>query len=188
VVHALVTLRDPISVISLVDGHVEGPMTPDWMVRTVGEDEYEPWSTLFRGYCDFYAWPTSDEHQRQIWSWIHVEKRVEALVAIEIDDIGNEIGVPRGLAHLREWVRPLRGVIAGYLDDLYVDPSWRGLGAVEALFDEMNRLALQRNWAVVRWTTAVDNSRAQGAYDKVATRTSWVTYDMTPTSDGLPRP
>jgi ribosomal protein S18 acetylase RimI-like enzyme len=92
------------------------------------------------------------------------------------------------LAHLREWVRPLRGVVAGYLDDLFVDPGCRGLGAVEALFAEMNRLALQRNWSVVRWTTAVDNFRAQGAYDKVATRTSWVTYDMTPTSDDSSRP
>lgn len=69
-------------------------------------------------------------------------------------------------------------MICGYLDDLFVDPEWRGTGAVEALFTEINRLALERHWAVVRWTTAVDNLRAQGAYDKVATRTSWVTYDM----------
>ena len=46
----------------------------------------------------------------------------------------------KGLPHLRQWVRPLRGVAAGYLDDLFVDPSTRGEGAVDALFAEINRL------------------------------------------------
>ena len=51
---------------------------------------------------------------------------------------------------------------------------------VEALFAEINRLAIERNWAVVRWTTADDNYRARAVYDKRATRTTWITYDMTP--------
>ena len=51
-------------------------MAPIWRIRQVGEGEFEPWSTLFRGYCAFYDWPTSDEHQSQIWQWIHVEKTV----------------------------------------------------------------------------------------------------------------
>jgi ribosomal protein S18 acetylase RimI-like enzyme len=146
----------------------------------VHDDEFEPWSLLFRGYCDFYAWPTSDEHQRQIWSWIHDVKSVEALVAVEVDDEQHEIDVPRGLAHLREWIRPLRGAKSGYLDDLYVDPQRRGLGAVEALFHAINDIAIERAWTAVRWTTAEDNARAQAVYNKVAVRTSWVTYDMTP--------
>ena len=59
-------------------------------------------------------------------------------------------------------------MIAGYLDDLFVDPDARGSGAVDALFAEINRLALERNWAVVRWTTADDNYRARAVYDKRA--------------------
>jgi hypothetical protein len=43
---------------------------------------------------------------------------------VEVDSSGTEIGEPRGLAHLREWVRPLRGVRSGYLDDLFVDPEF----------------------------------------------------------------
>ncbi len=166
----------------------EGVTTTRWTVRPVREDEFEAWTTLFRGYCDFYAWPTSEEHQRQIWGWIHDARTVEALVAVETDERGGEVDVPRGLAHLRVWVRPLRGVIAGYLDDLFVAPSSRGRGAVEALFDEINRLALERDWAVVRWTTAVDNLRAQRVYDRVATKTSWVTYDLDPAPTGLGSP
>jgi ribosomal protein S18 acetylase RimI-like enzyme len=151
-----------------------------WIVRHVNADEFDAWSQLFRGYCEFYACPTSDEHQRQIWNWIHELKCVEALVAVEVDDEQNEVDVPRGLAHLREWVRPLRGTKGGYLDDLYVDPQRRGLGAVDALFSAINDIAIEREWSVVRWTTAGDNARAQAVYNKVASRTSWVTYDMTP--------
>jgi hypothetical protein len=151
-----------------------------WAVRPVRADEFEPWTHLFQGYADFYDWPTSDAHQRQIWQWIHEDHTVEALVAVRTDDDGNETGTPLGLAHLRTWVRPLRGVVCGYLDDLFVEPGARGSGAVEALFAEINRLAVARGWAIVRWTTADDNYRARSVYDQVATRTTWITYDMTP--------
>jgi GNAT superfamily N-acetyltransferase len=151
-----------------------------WTVRPVRAEEFDAWTRLFRGYAEFYDWPTSDEHQHQIWSWIHDDRRVEALVAVRVDDRGAETGEPEGLAHLREWIRPLRGVVCGYLDDLYVEPSARGSGAVEALYAEMHRIARERGWAIIRWTTADDNYRARSVYDKVATRTTWITYDMTP--------
>jgi ribosomal protein S18 acetylase RimI-like enzyme len=153
-----------------------------WRVRPVRTDEFGAWTRLYRGYAAFYETPTSDEHQRQIWSWIHDDRSVEALVAVPVDDDGNETGEPQGLAHLREWVRPLRGVTAGYLDDLFVDPDHRGSGVVDALYAEMDRLARERDWAVVRWTTADDNYRARAVYDRLATRTTWITYDMTPRS------
>ena len=152
----------------------------DWKVRPVRADELADWTRLFRGYADLYSCPTSDAHQDQIWRWIHEDHTVEALVAVPVDATGAEVDAPQGLAHLRSWVRPLRGVISGYLDDLFVEPAFRGTGAVEALFDEINRLALERNWATVRWTTADDNYRARAVYDQRAVRTAWITYDMTP--------
>jgi len=153
-------------------------MTPTWHVRHVRADEFEPWSRLFRGYADFYHWPTSDDHQRQIWGWIHERHLVEALVAIEVDASGNELGELRGLAHLREWVRPLRGVVCGYLDDLFVDPAARGSGVVDALFAQMSRIGEARGWPIIRWTTGDDNYRARAVYEQRATRTTWITYDM----------
>ncbi len=155
-------------------------MTSPWAVRTVRHDDFDAWTRLYRGYAAFYETPTSDAHQRLIWSWIHDAGAVLALVAVPVDAAGDEIGEPQGLAHLREWVRPLRGVTAGYLDDLFVDPAHRGSGAVDALYDAMNALALERDWAIIRWTTADDNYRARAVYDKLAIRTTWITYDMTP--------
>lgn len=157
-------------------------MTINWVVRPIRTDEFDAWTRLYRGYSAFYETPTSNEHQQQIWGWIHDDKSIEALVAVPVDDDGNETGAPQGLAHLREWIRPLRGVTAGYLDDLFVDPGHRGSGAVDALYDAMNQLAIEREWAIIRWTTADDNYRARAVYDKLATRTTWITYDMTPTA------
>ncbi|MGO9876390.1 MAG: GNAT family N-acetyltransferase [Acidimicrobiia bacterium] len=157
-----------------------------WKIRPVRSDEFDPWARLFRGYADFYGWPTNDEHQRRVWQWIHDDRSVEALVAVPVDDRGNEIDEPQGLAHLREWVRPLRGVVCGYLDDLFVEPATRGTGVVDALLAEINRIATERDWAIVRWTTADDNYRARSVYDHVATRTTWITYDMTPEHHDAP--
>jgi len=67
---------------------------PIWMVRHVRADEFDAWTRLFRGYADFYNWPTSDDHQRRIWGWIHDDRTVEALVAVRVDAAGREIGAP----------------------------------------------------------------------------------------------
>ncbi|MGZ4797372.1 MAG: GNAT family N-acetyltransferase [Acidimicrobiia bacterium] len=149
-----------------------------WRVRAVGVDEFAPWLDLFRGYADFYEWPLSDDDARRVWGWIHDDRSIEAYDAVAVDDAGSEVDRPRGLIHLRSWLRPLRGTVNGYLDDLFVDARFRGRGAVDALYDFMRGLARERGWALIRWTTAEDNLRAQAVYGRNATRTTWVTYDM----------
>jgi len=147
-----------------------------WVTRPVERSDWEPWCRLFTGYCTFYGRPTSEEHLHRVWSWIHDDRCVEAIVAVPAD----EVAAPVGLAHLRSWVRPLRGEIAGYLDDIFVDPRARGSGVVEALLMAVDETAVAQGWSIVRWTTADDNYRARAAYDRVATRTGWITYEMKP--------
>jgi GNAT superfamily N-acetyltransferase len=68
--------------------------------------------------------------------------------------------------------------MTGYLDDLFVTREARGTGAFEALIDGVRALAAAEGWEVVRWITAADNARARGAYERVSTRTGWVTYQL----------
>jgi RimJ/RimL family protein N-acetyltransferase len=147
-----------------------------WATRPVEQRDWSAWCRLFSGYCAFYERETSDEHLRRVWSWIHDDHSVQAIVAVAPGDVGE----PVGLAHLRSWVRPLRGEIAGYLDDIFVDPAVRGTGVVQALFAAIDETAVAQGWGVVRWTTADDNYRARAAYDRVATRTHWITYELRP--------
>jgi GNAT superfamily N-acetyltransferase len=146
-----------------------------WTTRALEPGDRAAWERLFTGYCTFYEREWSGELLDTVWSWIHDTGDVIAIVAVP--ETGD--GDPQGLAHLRPWVRPLRGQVCGYLDDLYVEPAHRGSGVVDTLFEAIDALAKDKGWPIVRWTTADDNYRARTAYDRVATRTGWITYEMT---------
>ncbi|MBT6565582.1 MAG: GNAT family N-acetyltransferase, partial [Candidatus Puniceispirillum sp.] len=89
-----------------------------------------------------------------------------------------------GLAHFRAMPSPLRGADVGFLDDLFVDPSQRGGTVANALLRAVDDIAGQRAWAVVRWITRDDNYRARGLYDKLSTRSNWLTYEMSAETTG----
>lgn len=146
-----------------------------WRVRPLSADDHDRWRELYGAYAAFYRVAQSDEQAERTWGWLlDPAHEVEGLVAV--DDAGR-LG---GLAHVRPFARPLAASVGGFLDDLYVDEPARGTGAVDALLRALQQLTVERGWTVVRWITAEDNARAQAKYDQVATRTSWVTYDMPP--------
>ncbi len=133
------------------------------------------WEALYAGYADFYRTEQTPAMRQAVWSWIHDEDaELEAFVALD------ESGRVVGLAHFREFTRPLSASKGGFLDDLFVDPGARGSGAARGLLLALRDEARRRGWSVVRWITADDNYRARGLYDKLATRTHWVTYDLKP--------
>ncbi len=147
--------------------------TNTWTVRRVAREDEPRWRELYAGYAEFYKVDQSDEMASRVWGWLFDEShQTEGIVAVD------QAGVVQGLAHFRDFARPLSATTGGYLDDLFVDPHQRGGGAVDALFDELRRIGRERDWSVVRWITADDNYRARSKYDQVSTRTGWITYDM----------
>jgi GNAT superfamily N-acetyltransferase len=146
-----------------------------WTVRPVDLGDERRWRELYAGYAAFYKVQQTTEMASRVWSWLHDPAHsVQGIVAVDAD------GEVQGLAHYREFARPLTASAGGFLDDLFVEPTLRGSGAADALLDELKRIAAERGWTVVRWITADDNYRARGKYDQHATRTPWVTYDMPP--------
>jgi GNAT superfamily N-acetyltransferase len=142
-------------------------------VRAPQEGDYARWRELYRAYADFYETEQTDEAADRAWSWIH-DPNHEVKALLVADDAGRVVG----LAHYRPFARPLAASTGCYLDDLFVEPAARGTGAADALLGELRQIAASRGWTVVRWITADDNHRARSTYDRVATRTMWVTYDM----------
>lgn len=131
------------------------------------------WRRLYDGYAAFYKVPMDDAIADRVWGWIFdPAHEVKALIARDPE------GRPIGLAHYRPFARPLRGAVGCFLDDLFVDPAHRGGGAADALLAALRELSRARGWNVVRWITADDNYRGRGVYDRHATRTMWITYDM----------
>lgn len=133
----------------------------------------EDWERLYRGYAAFYEVPMNETILETVWGWIFDPE--QAFYCIMAKDAA---GAGVGLMHFRAMFSPLRGAVAGFLDDLYVDPAARGLGAVDRLFEELNAEARRRGWPVVRWITRDNNYRARGVYDRVAARTDWITYEL----------
>ncbi|MCB1447405.1 MAG: GNAT family N-acetyltransferase [Rhizobiaceae bacterium] len=147
-------------------------MTIDRITADVAAHRAE-WNRLYAAYADYYKVAQTPEMRDRTWNWI-MEGRITCLLALDGE------GRPVGLAHLREFLRPLSSTVGGYLDDLFVHPPLRGGGVVDSLFDAATAHARERNWSVIRWITRDDNYRARSVYDRVAARTNWITYDLTP--------
>ena len=133
------------------------------------------WEELYAGYARFYRTEQTRAMRALVWSWLQDDaEELEGFVAEEPE------GHLVGLAHFRQFSRPLSATKGGFLDDLFVLPEARGGGAARALLQALADEARLRGWSVVRWITAEDNYRARNLYDRLAERTAWVTYDMPP--------
>jgi len=132
------------------------------------------WRALYDGYATFYKREMTDAIAEAVWAWVN-DPAHELECAIATID-----GKPVGLAHYRRMPSPLRGADVGFLDDMFIDPEARGQGVAEALFEHLSAVARERKWDIVRWITADDNYRARAVYDRVAKKTIWNVYELTP--------
>jgi GNAT superfamily N-acetyltransferase len=132
------------------------------------------WRELYAGYAAFYGRELTDANARTVWGWL-MDPAHELEGALALLD-----GQPVGLAHWRRMPSPLRGADIGFLDDLFVAPAARGQDIGGRLIAHLAAVARGRGWAVVRWITADDNYRARALYDRLARKTSWNLYELTP--------
>jgi GNAT superfamily N-acetyltransferase len=142
-------------------------------VRPLREDDTADWRRLFTEYGAFYKTDFTADVLDRVWAIvIDPAGAVNAFVA-ELD------GLVVGLAHYRSHPDTFSGDLDWFLDDLYTSPEARGHGVATALIE---RLAAKARATApngsLRWITAADNTTAQRVYEKVSTRTSWVTYEV----------
>lgn len=144
-------------------------------IRPVMAADRPAWDRLFEGYARFYKVEQTAEMRDRVFDWLmDAEHTSNGLVAEDVQ------GKVIGFTHFRPFVSQLSARTNGFMDDLYVDPEARGSGAAQALINAVGDIARDKGWGVVRWITADDNYRGRGVYDKLATRTMWISYDMTP--------
>lgn len=146
-------------------------------MRPPADPDEERWRALYQDYARFYgvAEEGLGDSAGTVWAWLRDPGHELACLLVE-----DEQRQVVGLAHYRPFARPLAASTGCYLDDLFIAPGARGRGAVDALLLELRRLARQDGWSVIRWITADDNYRGRATYDRYATRTTWITYDMAP--------
>ena len=143
------------------------------IVRPVAERDKTAWSRLWVDYGIFYKEQFGPEITDSVWAWLlDPSHEIEGIVTV--DDADNVIG----FALYREHADTFTAGRALYLDDLFVDPAARGAGAGALLLAELAVIAANRGARVIRWITAEDNATARRLYDRVATKATWVTYEM----------
>ena len=142
-------------------------------IRPPQTSDRAAWDALYQGYARFYQVEQTAEMRDRVWGWLF-DPAHECQCLMAIDAKGKAIG----LAHFRAFARPLSATTGGFLDDLFVDPEARGSKAGTQLIEAIKAYGAQKNWSVIRWFTADNNYRARTAYDKIATRTAWITYEI----------
>ncbi|NVO05240.1 MAG: GNAT family N-acetyltransferase [Rhodoferax sp.] len=142
-------------------------------IRPPQAADRQAWDALYQGYARFYQVEQSAEMRDRVWGWLQ-DAAHECQCLMAFDESGRAVG----LAHFRAFARPLSASTGGFLDDLFVDPAARGAQAGTQLIAAIEALGKKQQWSVIRWITADNNYRARSAYDKIATRTGWITYDI----------
>ena len=142
-------------------------------VAALNLNDKDKWAQLYHGYAEFYELNMNQDILDSVWSWIHSPE--VKFYSIGVKSSENEL---IGFMHYREMPSPLRGILVGFLDDLFVHPDFRGTGAVQLLFGELKIQSKKNDWPYVRWITATDNSRARKVYNQISKPIDFVTYQM----------
>jgi GNAT superfamily N-acetyltransferase len=143
------------------------------MIRVVAEGDRNAWERLFLAYGVFYETAFDADVIDRVWGLLVTPASgIDALVA-------EQDGALVGFAHYRSHPDTFTGGRDWFLDDLYVDPDARGAGQATALIEHVADLARATGHAgTLRWITAADNELAQRVYDRIAAKTTWVTYEL----------
>ena len=142
------------------------------MIRDIQLKDRDQWEKLYRGYADFYKVEMNNQILETVWGWLHDESHEVSGIVYEVDE-----GIV-ALAHYRRMPRPLKGNDIGFLDDLYVDPEYRGKKIGEKILNELKEISKSKGWNLVRWITHDDNFRAKSLYDRVSEKTNWDVYEL----------
>jgi GNAT superfamily N-acetyltransferase len=140
------------------------------VIRELRPEDRAQWNTLWQGYLDFYRQALAAEITRLTWNrLVDPQDQPYGLIA---EDGSRLVGFAHYHYHLSTWS------VAGYcyLEDLFVDPDYRGRGAGRALIEAVYAAADRRGATRVYWHTETDNGRARALYDKVATLAPFVQY------------
>lgn len=141
-------------------------------ISAIAADDRPAWEALWQAYITFYESEVPADVTESTFSRILADEVLHGAMARDRE--GRPIGFVHWLTHPATWSS---GVYC-YLEDLFVDPEARGEGVGAALIEHVRDWARVFGATKVYWLTQHDNVRARGLYDKVATSTGFVHYEI----------
>ena len=142
------------------------------MIRKLELKDKENWEKLYFGYAKFYKVPMNSRILNTLWDWIQDDNHIVNGICFELE--GNILGI----AHYRTMPRPIKGKYICFLDDLFVEPDFRGQKIAQKLINHLKSLSKDNNWDGIRWITHSSNENAKKLYDKIANNTGFELYEL----------
>jgi GNAT superfamily N-acetyltransferase len=144
------------------------------VIAPVADEDYDAFLALIADYQRFYGVSVPDEYRnRAFFSRF-----------LGVSDAGCILGARQreqlvGYACLYFASSSVEAEDIVIMNDLYVVPAARGGGVGRRLIDATTEVARTRQVRRVRWSTAIDNRRAQRLYEQMgAERTAWFEYEV----------
>ena len=140
-------------------------------IRPLRPADLAAWRGLWTDYLDFYGTVVSEAVFASTFARLTGDDAQDfnCLVAVVDDKI---VGLTHYLFHRHNW--KIENVC--YLQDLYADPSTRGMGIGRALIEGVYAQAADAGVSTVHWMTQEDNTTARRLYDRIAQKSAFVQY------------
>jgi GNAT superfamily N-acetyltransferase len=130
------------------------------------------WLPLWHAYLTFYRSELAPEVTDDVFARLVADRDLHG--AIARDERGAAIGIVHWLFHASTWTT----ASYCYLEDLFVAPGTRGGGVGRALIAHVRDRAAAAGADKVHWLTQQANTTARALYDRVATDTGFVHYEI----------
>ena len=141
-------------------------------MRQIALADRADWERLYLAYLEFYESEPIESSTELVWSRLtSASPEIQGLV---VEDDGQIVGITHFHYQLSTWTHTWHC----YLEDLYVEKRSRGKGAGRALINEVKALATDKGCSELFWITRSMNETARKLYDKVATPTDFVRYEI----------
>ncbi|MFZ1726713.1 MAG: GNAT family N-acetyltransferase [Albidovulum sp.] len=142
------------------------------LIRPLTAADEADWRRLWRGYLDYYETTLPEDVYATTFARLLSGDKGEyrGLIA----DLG---GTPVGLAHYLFHRTCWSVGDTCYMQDLFADPSVRGLGIGRALIEAVYAAADNEGAASVYWMTQNFNKVARRLYDRIGVKTPFIEYN-----------
>ena len=140
-------------------------------IRNISAGDQPNWTNLWRLYLEYYQTSVSNEVYQKTFERLIDSNRPQQNGMIALQD-DKPVGLVHFIYHAHNW----RIEDACYLQDLYTDPSMRGMGIGRKLIEAVYKAADANGTPSVYWLTEDFNKPARRLYERVAGLTPFIKY------------
>src|SRR5258708_29185141 len=131
-------------------------------VREVEMADRPAWRRMWSANCEHFGASPSAADNDELWRrFVDSDHPVGALVCCAPETENLLVGFAHYVLHPHTFSDRM----VCYLEDLWVEPSARGMGVGRRLIDALVARGRDRGWRRLYWHTEADNTTARGLYD-----------------------